>query len=169
MNNENKKFCSECNLYLPIGDFKKLTSPSALKKSTDGYYWCCNLCYKNKTWVYTPENEPTNRKMRRRFKLHRRTDYVEATYGLTKENYLLKINQQKNLCAICKGKQEGKILCVDHDHKTGKVRGLLCNQCNVGLGNLKDDIQVLQSAIEYLKSYSSGGTFDKSESLITIN
>ena len=68
----NKKHCPECNLYLPIGDFKKLTSPSALEKYPDGYYWCCKLCYMNKTWIYTAENEPANRKMRRKYKLQKR-------------------------------------------------------------------------------------------------
>jgi len=150
----NKKFCPECNLYLSIEDFKKLTSSSALKKYPDGYYWCCITCYKNKTWTYTPENEPTSRKIRRKFKLQRRINYVENTYGLSQEEYLFKIDKQNNLCAICKEKQLGKVLCVDHDHKTNKVRDLLCNHCNIGLGNFKDNIKILQSAIEYLQNYS---------------
>lgn len=155
MNIENsRKYCPECRLYLPIENFKKVTTQSSLRKNPDGRYWCCNPCFMNIEWISTPKTETYNRKMKRRYKLQKRTDYVEYTYGLTKEEYLLKINQQKNLCAICKEKQEGKVLCVDHDHKTGKVRGLLCNQCNIGLGNLKDDTQILQSAIEYLKSCS---------------
>lgn len=161
----NKKFCSECNLYLSVEEFKKLTSPSALEKYSDGYYWCCSSCYKNKMWIYTTENEPTNRKMRRRFKLQRRLNNVEITYGLSQEDYLSKINDQKNLCAICKTKNVGKVLCVDHDHKTGKVRGLLCTNCNVGLGNLKDNIQILQSAIEYLQNYSTAESGIKNYSL----
>ena len=66
---------------------------------------------------------------------------------------MAKIDEQKNMCAICGRKDESKVLCVDHDHKTGTIRGLLCNGCNVGLGNLKDDIQILQSAIAYLHKY----------------
>lgn len=154
MNIENKKYCPECSLYLHVGEFKKLTSPSALKKNLDGYYWCCVPCYKKKTWIFRPEDEPTNRKVRRKQKLQRRTKYVETTYGLQEEKYLFKIKEQRNLCAICKEKQEGKILCVDHDHKTGEVRGLLCGNCNLGLGNLKDNVQILQFAIEYLQNYS---------------
>ena len=150
----NKKYCPECRLYLPIADFKKLTSPMALKKYKDGYYWCCNRCYRNKTWECTPENEITNRKMRRKNKLLQRLNDVEVKYGLLDKDYLAKIDEQHNLCAICKTKQEGKILAVDHNHVTGKVRGLLCTNCNVGIGNLKDNIQILQSAIEYLQRYS---------------
>ena len=148
----NKKYCPECGLYLRIEEFKKLTSPSALKKYPDGYYWCCGSCYKNKTWVYAP-GTPTNRKLRRKEKRLRRIASVEAVYGLNEEQYMAKIDEQKNLCAICGKKYEGKILCIDHDHETGNVRGLLCNYCNIGLGNFKDNIKILQSAIGYLQKY----------------
>ncbi|MBL0320503.1 MAG: endonuclease VII domain-containing protein [Alphaproteobacteria bacterium] len=81
---------------------------------------------------------------------------IERKYGLTQEQHIEKIKEQDNSCAICGKKDEGRVLCVDHDHKTGKVRGLLCTNCNVGLGNLKDSIQILQAAIGYLKRYGSG-------------
>lgn len=149
--NIEKKYCGKCNLYLPTTDFKKLKSVSALKKYKDGYYWCCNSCYRNMEWVSTPENVQTDRKMRRRWKLLRRVTYVESKYGLKEEDYLSMINSQNNLCAICHIKQEGKILCVDHDHKTGKVRGLLCSNCNAGIGYFKDNVQFLENAIVYLK------------------
>lgn len=145
------KFCVDCSLWLPIERFKKLTTKSALKKNPDGYYWCCNDCYKNKTWIFPLGKEPNNRKSRRRNKLTRRINSVESVYGLSKEDYFNLLNGQNNLCAICGKKDEDKVLCVDHDHKTGEVRGLLCNGCNIGLGNLKDDIQILQSAIAYLQ------------------
>lgn len=149
----NKKYCPECGTYRRAEEFKKLTSKSALKKNPDGYYWCCFHCYKNKVWVFAPENAPTNRKNRRKEKRLRRVLSVEAIYGLTENQYMAKINDQRNVCAICGKKDEGKVLCVDHDHATGEVRGLLCNNCNIGLGNLKDSIQILQSAIEYLHKY----------------
>jgi len=71
------------------------------------------------------------------------------------------IESQNNLCAIC-GNEETRIssrsneitrLCIDHDHASGKVRALLCANCNSGIGKFKDDIQILQSAIEYLKKH----------------
>jgi len=58
---------------------------------------------------------------------------------------------QDGLCAICR-LECSKSLAVDHDHKTGKIRGLLCKKCNMALGLLKDDIQLMSRAIEYLTS-----------------
>lgn len=71
-------------------------------------------------------------------------------YNLTLDEYNLLIQEQQNKCAICR-KESSKTLHIDHNHITGKVRGLLCNNCNRALGYLKDDAQILKSAIEYLK------------------
>ena len=60
--------------------------------------------------------------------------------------------QQNGCCAICHSSAEGRRLVVDHDHKTGKIRGLLCLGCNVGIGHLRDDVTILESAINYLKA-----------------
>ncbi len=148
-----KKHCSKCNLYLDIDKFKKLTTKSALKKYPDGYYWCCETCYKQIVWTFNPGEEPNNRQARRRDKRARRIDLVRSTYGLSEEEYMSKISEQENLCAICKKKDENKVLCVDHDHATDKVRGLLCGNCNVGLGNFRDNTKVLEAAIAYLERY----------------
>ena len=61
---------------------------------------------------------------------------------------------QGDACAICGTKDTGnrKAFHVDHCHDTGKIRGLLCGNCNSGIGNLRDDINLLQRAIEYLQS-----------------
>jgi hypothetical protein len=64
--------------------------------------------------------------------------------------------KQNDCCAICKRhKSEVTVkrknhLCVDHNHSTGKIRGLLCDKCNRGIGLLCDDIDILKNAIEYL-------------------
>ena len=78
-------------------------------------------------------------------------------YGLTIGDYNELFEQQNGVCSICglpeTKKSFGKHvrrLSIDHCHKTGKVRGLLCNQCNVALGNFNDDIDVMSSAISYL-------------------
>lgn len=62
---------------------------------------------------------------------------------------------QKDKCAICREPwREGKRrYCIDHDHKTGEIRGLLCQGCNMGLGWFKDDPKRLKKAIKYLKKY----------------
>jgi len=74
-------------------------------------------------------------------------------YGLTVQQYLdLKI-KQNNLCAICQqpNKSERCDFHIDHDHRTGKVRGLVCNNCNRGLGYFADNPIVLRLAASYLE------------------
>ncbi len=75
---------------------------------------------------------------------------------MTIERYNEMFEEQNGNCAIC-GRHEDefkKILSVDHNHRTGEVRGLLCNKCNTAIGYLKDDINLLCSAISYLKCYN---------------
>jgi len=72
-------------------------------------------------------------------------------YKITLEQYNELFEKQNGRCAICKQKPTKRRLDVDHNHKTGKVRGLLCLACNAGIGQLDDDINILQEAINYLK------------------
>ncbi len=77
---------------------------------------------------------------------------VRAMYGIEPEQYLKMYNDQKGCCAICgeePSTQRG--LHLDHCHETGKVRGLLCHGCNVGIGSLRDDPDILKKALDYLK------------------
>lgn len=71
-------------------------------------------------------------------------------YGISLWQFQENRDLQDGKCAICKVDFFNKPMVVDHDHGTGSVRGLLCSQCNVGIGNLKDDTTVLQAAIDYL-------------------
>lgn len=89
-----------------------------------------------------------------------RLAHVKRLYKLDSETYLQMILDQNNLCLICKNPETNKNkhgdirpLSVDHCHTTGRVRGLLCNQCNAGLGNFKDDLDSLRSAVEYLSKF----------------
>lgn len=77
---------------------------------------------------------------------------LKTKYNLTVEQYNEMLKEQNHKCCIC-GMDEvdnGRKLAVDHCHKTQKVRGLLCNFCNVGLGSFKDNINSLSKAISYL-------------------
>lgn len=74
--------------------------------------------------------------------------------GITKEKYTELLEGQKGVCSICK-QTCTKSLAVDHDHTTGKIRGLLCNSCNRGLGYLKDSIDILKAATSYLEYHKS--------------
>lgn len=77
-------------------------------------------------------------------------------YGLTDAEFDVIKASQGGVCAICGGPPNGQGLDyhVDHDHDTGKVRGLLCMHCNNGLGHFQDRIDVLEKAVEYLKRAS---------------
>jgi|SRR5690348_16289428 len=78
----------------------------------------------------------------------------EREYGVTHDEFLALFASQGGVCAICgNGNDSGKQLAVDHDHATGRPRGLLCTRCNPMLGYARDDIAVLEAAIEYLKRY----------------
>jgi membrane-associated HD superfamily phosphohydrolase len=71
-------------------------------------------------------------------------------YGITEDEFKYLLKKQDGRCAICKNNLISKI-CIDHNHVTGEVRGLLCNPCNMALGLLKDDIIVLTNALKYLE------------------
>lgn len=78
-------------------------------------------------------------------------------YGISREDLLSLIKKQNGLCAICKTAAtfSSRKLSVDHDHRTGQVRALLCNHCNVGLGAFRDDVELMQKAIRYLKKFTT--------------
>lgn len=74
-------------------------------------------------------------------------------HGLRPEDYGELFDAQHGKCAICKRPpRDGEFLHIDHDHETGKVRGLLCRNCNAGLGQFKDDVDRLMAAAAYLLS-----------------
>jgi len=70
-------------------------------------------------------------------------------YGMTVEQYDKLLEKQNGVCAICKRSPE-QMLAVDHCHETGRVRGLLCRSCNLGIGHLDDDVSKVWAAMEYL-------------------
>lgn len=73
-------------------------------------------------------------------------------YGITEGEYNEILKKQNGCCAVCKKPQKdfSKSFAIDHDHKTGKIRGLLCHGCNVILGFSKEDTKILKNAIKYL-------------------
>ncbi len=84
---------------------------------------------------------------------NRKNYKLKVKYGITIDQYEDMLEKQGGVCAICH-KSNGDIpLGVDHDHETGKVRGLLCNKCNLILGMIKDDIDLLIIMEQYLESY----------------
>ncbi len=87
-------------------------------------------------------------------KLYRRRR-LKAVFGLTLEDYEVMLRNQDYSCYICKKLNAGaRHLAVDHCHKTGEVRKLLCGQCNSGLGMFKDNVGLLIKAAKYLKEHA---------------
>jgi hypothetical protein len=78
--------------------------------------------------------------------------------GVTSKQFYKKLFLQKNLCEICKEPMASSIWirrpCQDHDHKTGQIRDILCSQCNLCLGNARDNKEILASAIQYLQKWA---------------
>lgn len=87
-----------------------------------------------------------------------RNKILLRNYGITLDQYNEMLAKQSGVCAIClqpeKMMHGGKVkrLCVDHDHKTGKVRGILCHRCNTTLGQYEDNPELMRNLISYLES-----------------
>lgn len=112
----------------------------------------CKKCHKAKTKQYAKDNPHIVAKCRT--KEHNRK-YNLLKYKLTPENYDELYDKQQGKCLVC-GKHQSlfkRRLVVDHNHMTGKVRGLLCNTCNCALGYVKESVEVLEGLIKYVKTY----------------
>jgi len=112
----------------------------------------CNSHYHKARWASGHRAPSVNAAARRR-------THLKSRYGLTDEEVDILIAEQHGTCAVCgeppsskntRAHWNGK-LCVDHDHETGEVRGLLCFTCNVGLGNFGDDVERLRRGARYLE------------------
>lgn len=107
----------------------------------------------------TPEEKENYNKIydeRKKQKNHNsRFNTIKRTYNLNKEEFLEKFKSQNGCCEICNKKfQKQRDIRIDHSHTTGKIRGLLCNKCNVCLGIHDENIDLLMSVINYLNKYN---------------
>lgn len=128
-----KKVCRGCNKEKNLGLFYEK------KGGRLGVTGRCRECYKR--------YREANSHMVARSK-------TLSLYKITKEQYDRLHEESNGLCAICNQPQPPgrfKRLCVDHDHETMKIRGLLCTNCNTGLGKFKDSFVLLESAADYVK------------------
>lgn len=147
-------FCRKCQQTKPIDRFslRRATQPEY------GYRSPCKDCV-NQHLRSSPENKTRRAEWMRNYRAEN-PDETRAKqikpYGLTLADYDRMLKEQNYGCAICGSEDNhGRLhFSIDHCHLTGKVRGLLCNLCNVGIGNLKDSIDLLEHAIEYLKKNS---------------
>ena len=135
------KECNVCHVRKLLKDFSKK------KTGADGYFGICRTCTNSQRQERRRKNPDIVK-----------DECLRRTFGITLEQYKAMLKKQHGVCAICGNPEtstyRGKLrhLSVDHCHKTKKVRGLLCNDCNVALGWFKDDISSLNSTIHYLES-----------------
>ena len=138
------KMCTVCKVAKPFEDFYDGYKAKKQRDVANRKYLHsrCKECDHARVRIYHKDNKAKVTK--RQLISHRR-----RLYGLNEEKYNNMILSQNNLCAIC-NKPSDKTLHIDHDHVTGRVRGLLCHTCNTGIGMLQEDVVVLNRAIEYL-------------------
>lgn len=145
------KTCSKCSIKKSKGKFYK---DGRLKDGVKSYCKTCSDKY-HKHYVGTPRGKEAQKKYwtTPKGKESRRNCKLKGTYGITIEEYDNIFKDQGEGCAICgiskPGGGKGRFR-VDHDHITGKIRGLLCDKCNIGLGCFNDKTEILTKAIQYL-------------------
>lgn len=146
------KTCTRCGLDKNESEFN---CPPSLKGRLKSQCKVCDVvCItqwqsKNRKWVNTRER---NRRFRNPIQF--RAANLRRTFGISLAQYAELLDSQGGVCAICRAKcKTGKPLSVDHVHGSNPVliRGLLCSNCNCAIGQLKDSVEFLLRAIEYLK------------------
>lgn len=146
------KICSKCKKEKTLFKFSKDGSKQ------DGLNTWCRMCKRKSFNQYYNKNK---RKVKIKCEEYRKNHIKERrqlqlmySYKITLADYNEMFNNQNGCCAICEKHQLelNKKLCVDHNHKTGKVRGLLCDSCNRGMGQFYESIKNLKSVIKYLRN-----------------
>lgn len=115
---------------------------------------CREIFSRNEGFYSCDHNRVNNRYCKQ---CRNRRSHCAKEYGLTTRDVDNLFKKQRGLCAICLDPlPAGQHTHIDHCHVTGRVRGLLCRGCNLGLGNFKDDTLSLQCAIKYLEKHQVG-------------
>lgn len=150
---DGKNCCAKCHIWKPISEFSKS------KKAKNGLYPYCHPCDNEKKRAWIVKNKDRHREIQIRSAENRRTQQksraLQKAYGITLDQYNILLQSQNGRCAICGSVESdcGRQLCVDHDHATKMVRGLLCGNCNRAIGYLKDSIERAIAVAEYLKKH----------------
>lgn len=147
------KRCTCCKTVKPISDFYP-------KRTGSKHYSTCKECGKAKSRQAYADNRDKRLAYSRRYietpegQAVQKRSALKFRYGITLEAYAALLAVQEGRCAICRADQPGgrwnKNFFVDHDHRTKMVRGLLCHNCNAGVGHFFEDPVRMQRAIEYV-------------------
>lgn len=132
------KKCSKCRKRLNRRNFNKD------RGKKDGCFSWCRTCSKKRGKQY---NTPERKKIKMNY-------WYQRIYHITSAERQQMLIWQNHRCAICRMKENGKKLHVDHNHETEKIRMLLCDGCNTGT-KITDNIILLLAKAEYLKVYMS--------------
>ncbi len=155
---EGQKYCPSCDTVKPLDEF------GSNRTQHDGKQSRCKPCCVASVTASRHKNPEAHRRSSKNWKQKNpdRAADINAyhLYGVPHGTYARMFANQGGLCAICaRPPPEGKRLNIDHCHDTGAVRGLLCNGCNTGIGQLKHDPDLMLSARDYLlKSISPEGS-----------
>ena len=148
------KKCSRCKETKAVSDFPKDRS------MRDGIKGHCITCQRFYTTDYRSRNANKVREYWRKYNIDNRDKIRNAAlvrnFGITLRVYLRNLEKQGGGCAICGATPGRRNFAVDHCHRTGKIRGILCHTCNVMLGSVEDSVTILQDAIKYLEGYRGG-------------
>lgn|SRR5574343_135398 len=152
------KFCPKCGKKKPESDFYTDKSRLALNKLS-GH---CKDCKREQARFYASKNRVEiieyHREHYRKNRAKYRDRFLKSKYGITENDFLLMLKRQRGRCAICKrhhkkcarGRCLGVALHVDHDHATGRIRGLLCHHCNHRLDMFTSE-KLLLRTLQYIK------------------
>lgn len=138
------KRCGICKTEQPESEFYRAKKTGYLSSR-------CKECYRRKYREIVAHDPERRREQWRRAAAKRdtRAYWRKFRYGITEADYQAMVERQEGKCAICF--TEEKKLHIDHDHNTGIIRGLLCSNCNRGIGYLGDSAERLESAARYLR------------------
>lgn len=142
------KKCKDCLKKLPLTDFYP-SYESRVYKGKIIYRPDCKACNKKKSTKWGRKNK------------HKHYCYdIKYKHKIESSEYEKKVEQQENKCALCLESNDGKKrkLHLDHCHVTGKIRGLLCMRCNMGLGFFKDSVELCKRVLTYLEYYAKTTT-----------
>lgn len=146
------RICSSCKLEKPCSEFWKN------KKNVHGLQSGCKDCHRASFKLWKSNNLErykglvTKLNSDRRERGYYREWHLRSKFGITVDQYKEILNSQGGGCAICRSTFPARrqSFHIDHDHLTGEIRGLLCHNCNRGIGYLQDSIEILQKSIQYL-------------------
>ena len=144
------KRCGKCKEYLPLHSFSKTT------QTKDKLYCYCRACV-SETAKESHRRLKADPVRYEAYLAKERSRHLKRKYGINAETYDAMLASQGGGCAICGATEcsSGAALAVDHCHRTGKVRGILCRDCNTTLGKFNDDRNRFLKAIEYLDRAAS--------------